>query len=289
MGSSNNVSETGSRSIAGQLVKTYTTMSGVDITAMFDDMTVHTLQGIAISITREKVPVYTLGHARPVSISRGKRGIAGTLQFVLFDRDALNVLVRDEDHYYYAHADEVNWLNDTFNPANRFADAWDASGGSLNSAGGIDRSNQPNSLFDPAAYITNPTTGNGGNSYRMDMGGTQQTVATSVKRQAEYMDQIYPFDVTLVAQNEYGNGAWSSVIGVEIINEGGGLSMDDLTNEQTSTYIAIHRVPWTPVKTDRSMGWYSISKPELDANGNIFTTTNKAGTTGRSIGNATNG
>jgi hypothetical protein len=112
-----NVNSNGSNSVVQHFTKTYTTFSGVDITALFDNMTVMTLQGLAISITREKVPVYTFGKARAVSISRGKRGIAGTLQFVLFDRDALYNLMVDKDHYYYAHADEVNWLTNTMNPA----------------------------------------------------------------------------------------------------------------------------------------------------------------------------
>ena len=240
----------GTNSVAGQLVKTYTTFSGVDITAMFDDMTMHTLQGIAISITREKVPVYKLGSARPVSVSRGKRGIAGTLQFVLFDRSAMDQLIRDKDHYYYAHADEVNWLTDTFNPANRFAEAFAAS-------------------TTEADYSYDATTGQArasDNVYLSGSGDTQRTVATSIKRVAEYMDQCYPFDVTLVAQNEYGNSAWSAVIGLEIINEGGGISMDDLTNEQTATYIAIHRQPWTPVNVDKTKDWYSVSNVGLSDN-----------------------
>ena len=56
--------------VTQQFVKTYTTFSGVDITALFDDMTLMTLQGIAVSITREKVPVYSFGRSRPLSISR---------------------------------------------------------------------------------------------------------------------------------------------------------------------------------------------------------------------------
>ncbi len=64
----------GQNNVAGGLVterfvKTYTTFSGVDITALFDDMTLMSMQGIAVSITREKVPVYVFGRSRPVSIS----------------------------------------------------------------------------------------------------------------------------------------------------------------------------------------------------------------------------
>jgi len=202
----------GSNSVVSHFTQTYTTFSGVDISALFDDYTVMTLQGIAVSITREKVPVYVFGRARPVSISRGKRGIAGTLQFVLFDRDALYSLMQDADHYYYAHADEVNWLTNVANMAN----------------------------------YPGTTTNQAGNTYG---------VARSRTAAPDYMDQIWPFDVTLVAQNEYGQGAWSAIIGCEIINEGGGISMDDLTNEEQATYIAIHRVPWTALSVvDRDAG-----------------------------------
>jgi len=188
--------------ISKSFVKTYSTFSGVDITALFDDMTLMTVQGIAVSITREKVPVYVFGRSRPVSISRGKRGIAGTLQFVLFDRDALYALTDDPDHWYYAHADEVDWLTNQVN----YAD------------------------------------------YHAEVNGANPAVAASVRSRPDYMDQVWPFDVTLIAQNEYGHGAWSAIIGLEIINEGGGISMDDLTNEEQATYIAIHRTPWSPLE-----------------------------------------
>jgi len=55
--SNSEVSIMGNTNLSGglvtqQFVKTYTTFSGVDITALFDDMTLMTLQGIAVSITR---------------------------------------------------------------------------------------------------------------------------------------------------------------------------------------------------------------------------------------------
>lgn len=217
MGNTNTTAPIGS-SVIGNIVRTYTTFSGVDITALFDDMALLTVQGLAISITREKVPVYVFGRSRPVSISRGKRGIAGTLQFVLFDRDALSGLyVGNEEHWYYAHADEVNWLLNLQNAA---------------AFRGETRTISTPNPADPTAPAADQNYG----------------VARSRRTQPEYMDQVWPFDITLVAQNEYGQGAWSAVIGVEIINEGGGISMDDLTNEEQATYIAIHRHPWTPLE-----------------------------------------
>lgn len=233
-------------SVLSHFTKTYTTHSGVDITALFDDFQIMTMQGIAVSITREKVPIYIIGRARPVSISRGKRGIAGTLQFVLFDRDALYTLMQSIDHYYYAHSDEVNWLTNTVNMANYQAEV-----GNANQAI-VDRG----TTVDPA-----------------DSGVGQATVAKSERTPAEYMDQIYPFDITLIAQNEYGQGSFSAVLGCEIINEGGGISMDDLTNETQATYIALHRVPWTPLDAvDRSSdaSAYWASNVRLSSTGDLY-------------------
>jgi hypothetical protein len=220
-------------SVLSHHTRTYTTSSGVDITALFDNLQVMTLQGIAISVTREKIPIYILGRARPVSVSRGKRGIAGTMQFVLFDRDALYTLMHDIDHYYYAHADEINWLNATHNMANYQAEI--------------------------------------GNENQRVIDGESYAVATSTYHPAEYMDQIFPFDVTLIAQNEYGNGSFSSILGCEIINEGGGISMDDLSSETQSTYIALHRLAWTPLERQENQTSYSATNIGLDDEGNLYT------------------
>lgn len=217
-------------SVASHFTRTYTTFSGIDIKALFDDLQVMTLQGIAVSVTREKVPVYGLGRARPLSISRGKRGIAGTLQFVQFDREALYSLMQDPDHYYYAHNDDINWLSSMYNAAAYQAEIGDAN--------------------------------------KVDINGQQFAAVGSSRQPAEYMDQIYPFDVTLNAFNEYGNGSYSAIIGLEIINEGTGLSTDDLTNEVQTTYIAIHRLPWTPL--DKAEGeQYWATNVFMNEDGNV--------------------
>lgn len=81
-----------------QYTKTYTTFGGCDIVAAFNGKIIGELQGITYSITREKAPVYTMGSAEPRSFSRGKRGIAGTLVFTVFNRDALLAELTDDDN-----------------------------------------------------------------------------------------------------------------------------------------------------------------------------------------------
>lgn len=88
---------TGLGSLAGsQLAKyteNYTTFSGADIVASFGGVALGSLMGITWSVTREKAPVYTMGSPSPRSFSRGKRGIAGSLIFQVFDRPGLYAML----------------------------------------------------------------------------------------------------------------------------------------------------------------------------------------------------
>jgi hypothetical protein len=54
-------------------------------------------------------------------------------------------------------------------------------------------------------------------------------------RNVAYVDQIPPFDITLTAANEYGQLAIMRLYGVEFLNEGAGLSVDDIVNERSLT------------------------------------------------------
>lgn len=73
----------------GRFTETYTTFSGADIVATFGGVSIGSLSGITWSVTREKAPIYTMGSPNPRSFSRGKRGIAGSLIFTMFDRPSL--------------------------------------------------------------------------------------------------------------------------------------------------------------------------------------------------------
>jgi hypothetical protein len=64
-----------------------------------------------------------------------------------------------------------------------------------------------------------------------------------------YADQIPPFDITITMQNEYGQAARFSIFGVEVLNEGSGMSIDDITTEKACTYVArglSHLTPLSP-------------------------------------------
>ena len=53
-----------------------------------------------------------------------------------------------------------------------------------------------------------------------------------------YSDQVLPFDITLSGANEYGAMCAAKIFGVEILNEGWGISIDDAVSEMQATFVA---------------------------------------------------
>ena len=86
------------------VTKTFNSFSGVDITPIFQGKPIGEIQAISYSINREKAPVYTMGKADPRSFARGKRGIAGSLIFIVFDKHSL--LTRFANAQFSADKDE---------------------------------------------------------------------------------------------------------------------------------------------------------------------------------------
>lgn len=173
---------------------TYTSYTGVDMVASILGVPIGSLLSISYSIQREKAGIYTCGSPDPRSVSRGKRGIAGSLIFQVFDRDALYQILyhhKDEFRYWTRNSNHQvaaqsygspmpnNWINDWKNQTLAYGD------------------------YDPF-----------------------------------YADQIPPFDITLSFLNEIGNLARMDVRGVEILNEGMGISVEDMAIEQAMTFIA---------------------------------------------------
>ena len=75
--------------MASPTINTMTSFSGADLVVTFANQVIGELQQISWAIQREKAPVYTLGSADARSFSRGKRGIAGSMVFAVFDHDSL--------------------------------------------------------------------------------------------------------------------------------------------------------------------------------------------------------
>jgi hypothetical protein len=62
-----------------------------------------------------------------------------------------------------------------------------------------------------------------------------------------YSDQVLPFDITLAGTNEQGACSTMKIFGVEILNEGSGVSIDDAVTEMQATFVARFVEPWSAV------------------------------------------
>jgi hypothetical protein len=212
---------------ANAISKGYNSFSGVDIKGVFANVVIAELQAISYSITREKAPLYTMGSADPRSFSRGKRGIAGTLIFLIFDRHAL-ISTFGQDVEAENVGQQLLFLSD------------------------VDDVRPESSISSPevgslGANLTGTALGQNVQGQELsisDVGGDQEVVAPW------FADQIPPFDITLAAANEYGSLAVMRVYGCEILNEGYGVSIDDIVSEQQMTYVARTLIGWRPVKDE---------------------------------------
>ena len=65
-----------------------------------------------------------------------------------------------------------------------------------------------------------------------------------VLAQVQYHDQLLPFDIVIVAANEYGHSMKMVVHNVEVMNCGSGMSVDDITIDQSCTWVGTKITPW---------------------------------------------
>ena len=77
--------------------------------------------------------------------------------------------------------------------------------------------------------------------------GDLSALGKSYKADANYSDQIPPFTITLTGQNEYGTISVMALLGVEFINEGSGISIDDIVTETQMTFVARAIQTWRPL------------------------------------------
>ena len=207
---------------AAEYTKTYSTFGGCDIVPTFNGKVIGEIQAITYSLTREKVPVYTMGSAEPRSFSRGKRGIAGNLVFISFNRDALLAELGDITISKYK-ANDAAWLADQDAAQFISIEQWDA-------------------------YMSNLANPNGTSGTVGTIGDTKNLVTDQAK--PKYADEILPFDITRSLANEYGNKAVTVIYGVEILNEGIGFSVDAPTSERAYTFVARSVDTMKPVDED---------------------------------------
>lgn len=213
----------------GAYIHSMTSYSGADIRAVLGGVEIGEIQQVSWAITREKGGVFVLGDENARSFSRGRRYIAGSMSFGFFSRDAVLEQMKMSKaagmnasaYQYFEWRDKGPNLNDD-------------GGQSLLDATGLGE--LPD--LDPRSPDV------GGAAVREILLGRQRGNSPRVLTTARYADQILPFNITIVAGNEYGNHARMAILGVEFVNTQSGFAVETLQSDQQYTFIAREIMSW---------------------------------------------
>lgn len=91
-----------------------------------------------------------------------------------------------------------------------------------------------------------------------------------------YSDQIPPFTITLTSMTEYGSISVMHILGVELINEGSGVSIDDIVTETQMTFVARAILGWRPIQIGAGAETANISNNDIVARLNRLTAVEQA-------------
>ena len=201
------------------MATTYNSFSGVDITAVFGDQVFGELQMVSYKSDREKGPVYVMGSPDPVAFARGKRLVSGACVFVVFDQDTLVKAFSQtpKDNVYLGKLETSNF-------------------GTEGAVTSVTRSQQRSGstrLTDADATT---------------LGAKKNEASVKTATAPLLHDQILPFDITLVAANEYGSVSKMIIHGVELMTAAGGMSIDDLVIEKQVSFLAKRITDWRVVE-----------------------------------------
>lgn len=254
--------------MASPTINSMTSFSGADLVVSFANQVIGELQGISWAIQREKSAVFTLGSPDARSFSRGKRAIAGNMQFATFDHDCLvsamqhvwdqiappamftaagNKAVRSSEDFSTV-LNNIKWDLKTTEAA---LDNYNGSGSTSKTGLNAYKSSGYGFSGTSALKPNKQEGSNGGPSqldseynYYVEKWGKGDDVYVPAGfspirgENIVYADTLPPFDVTLTFANEYGNTAFQKIYDVDIANESSGVTVDTIVMSRQMTYVA---------------------------------------------------
>jgi len=210
---------------AGGYLESMTSFSGADIRAVLGGVEIGEIQQVSWSVVREKGGNFVLGDENARSFSRGRRFIAGAMMFGFFSREALMEGMKGAMAAGHANLSAYQYFE------------WKDKGPNLSAFGMSDGGlsmldpRAPDLSVDPVAVANGVRIGNERNLPR--------SLAT-----VRYADQILPFNITIVAANEYGVSSRMAILGVEIVNSESGVAIETMQMDHRYTFLAREVIPW---------------------------------------------
>jgi hypothetical protein len=229
--------------------------TGGDLQGFINNKKLTNLESITWSISVEVVGNYVMGRRDAVLYTTGKRVIVGSIVFSQYDRHAI--------------IEEVFALTTGTPPIRTVSDLWNYDSENV---GRMLSSNRPEaavigtttisgvrsgatSNVDPAAATSAAeaaSLGLRGLSAEAfnDQLRTQlrETARLTGAQKLDYVDQLPPFDLTLVGVTQQGEAARCAIFGMKITQETTGFSQNDLSNSVGMSFVALAVSPWRPVQ-----------------------------------------
>lgn len=204
----------------------YTSKSGVEIQAVFGNEKFGDLHMIKYATQRDTANVHVMGHVDPVSVAKGKRATTGACVFAIFEKDRLLSAMSRDKKVFLTNHELANY--GTIGQRDQISNADTRS--KANTAGGTVRVD---------GTVNSSGTDNMGYSVFAKSNFGSEVAPMLI-------DQIPPFDITLVGVSESTGDASRMVIhGVQFNSDQGGSSVDDLILERQVTFLARRVSPWT--------------------------------------------
>lgn len=250
--------------MASPTIQTLTSFSGADLVATFANKVIGELQQISWAVQRDKAPVFTCGSPDARSFSRGKRGLAGSMVFAVFDHDALVAALQTvwndiaPSAMFTAAANNKHAMSEDFSNAldmikwntTTTEAALSAAQNQANRAGygfsfGTNAGSYTNQSIDAQVQKgSNNTPVIGTDGFVDDWGKDGDDIyvpagfAPIRGENVIYADTLPPFDITLTFASEYGHTAFQKIYDVDILNESSGASVDTVVMARQVTWIA---------------------------------------------------
>lgn len=240
MATPNGIFEAAQTLLADQYSDQYQAFAGVDITPYIGSVPIGTLQALTYSVARETGSLYSMGGPNVKAFVRGKRAISGTLVFTQFDRD---VVIRIMDALKSTGA--------VASAASRQMTIKDLLGLGGNESG---ISTDLSQWVAGNAIGPSPVAGAGGATSfgKLAKDSLDLTMEKVLRRPFKFGDQMPPFNITITLVNEQGGSAVQSFMGVILVNQGGGYTVDDLQSQVAYTFLARDMTPLIPAGTKQN-------------------------------------
>lgn len=241
--------------------RTYRSLSGSEIHAVFGNIHFGDLKLLKYTIHRQRMPIYTMGSADPRAIARGARSINGVLIFSHLSTGGITEVMREAGSKVFLSHDELANYNaeymDTGIMTPEQRSALKASG-SLGYVGYVTEGD--NSNLTQGSTLADLQGRAGGAGFNPFSVGRSFNNLSNYGRltHAWLADQLPPFDITLVGVPETAGAELDTnsadfkpqrliIRGVEFSSESSGTSVEDLEIEKQMTFIARSINDWKSV------------------------------------------